>query len=149
MHKSSRMSLLITLAGSLMAAGCASTGSNDRPYSGDYANYGTIQSIQQLSSGGSSTVAGTLTGAVVGGVIGHQFGSGRGNDVATVAGAIGGAVVGHEIQENAQERRGGEFSYRIQVRMRRGGGMRTFNESDASNLRVGQEVRIEGGRIQS
>jgi len=148
MHKSSRMTLLITLACGMIAAGCATTGSNDRPYAGDYANYGTIQSIEQRSSGGSSTVAGTVTGAAVGGVIGHQFGSGRGNDVATVAGVIGGAIVGHEIQENAQERRAGEISYRIQVRMRRGG-MRTFNESDASNLRVGQEVRIEGGHIQA
>jgi len=32
--------------------------------------------------------------------------------------------------------------------MRRGG-TRTFNESDASNLRVGQEVQIEGGHIQA
>jgi uncharacterized protein YcfJ len=32
-----------------------------------------------------------LVGAVIGGVIGHQFGSGRGNDVATAAGAFIGA----------------------------------------------------------
>jgi len=32
-----------------------------------------------------------LVGAVIGGVIGHQFGSGRGNDVATAAGALIGA----------------------------------------------------------
>ena len=148
MHKSSRMTLLITLACGTMAAGCATTGSNNRPYAGGYASYGTIQSIEQLSSGGGSTVGGTVAGAAVGGVIGHQFGSGRGNDAATVAGVIGGAIVGHEIQENAQERRAVQGSYRIEVRMRRGG-MRTFTESDASNLRVGQEVRIEGGHIQA
>jgi outer membrane lipoprotein SlyB len=139
------MTLLIALACGTIAAGCASSGSNNRPYSGNYANYGTIQSIEQMSSGG-STVGGTLAGAAVGGVIGHQFGSGRGNDAATVAGAVGGAIVGHEIQENAQERRAGQ--YRIQVRMRRGG-MRTFTENDASNLRIGQEVRIEGDHIQA
>ncbi len=36
-----------------------------------------------------------LMGAIVGGVIGHQFGSGRGNDVATVAGALIGAAIGN------------------------------------------------------
>jgi outer membrane lipoprotein SlyB len=148
MHKSSRMTLLVTLACGTIAAGCASSGSNERAYAGDYANYGTIQSIEQVSPGGGSTVAGTLTGAAIGGVVGHQFGSGRGNDAATVAGAIGGAIVGHEIQENAQERQADQNSYRIQVRMRRGG-MRTVTASDASNLRVGQEVRVEGNRIQA
>lgn len=33
----------------------------------------------------------TLLGAVVGGVIGHQFGSGRGKEVATAVGAVAGA----------------------------------------------------------
>ena len=148
MHKSSRMTLLIALACGTIAAGCATSGSNNRQYAGGYANYGTIQSIQQISPREGSTAAGTVAGAVVGGVIGHQFGSGRGNDAATVAGAVGGAIVGHEIQENAQERRADGNSYRIEVRMRRGG-MRTFTESDASNLRVGQEVRIEGDHIQA
>jgi outer membrane lipoprotein SlyB len=142
------MTLPLVLTCGMLVAGCGTTGSNNRPYVGDYANYGTIQSIEQVSSGEGSTVGGTVAGAVVGGVIGHQIGSGRGNDVATVAGAVGGAIVGHEIQENAQERRAGQNSYRIEVRMRRGG-MRTITESDAGNLRVGQEVRIEGDHIQA
>lgn len=35
----------------------------------------------------------TLLGAVVGGVIGHQFGSGRGKEVATAVGAVAGAGI--------------------------------------------------------
>lgn len=35
-------------------------------------------------------IAGSVLGAVAGGVIGHQFGGGRGKDVATVVGALGG-----------------------------------------------------------
>ena len=147
MYKSSRVTLLFALACGILSAGCATSGANNRPYAGDYANYGTIQSIEQVTSGGGSTVAGTVAGAAVGGVIGHQIGSGRGNDAATVAGAIGGAIVGHDIQENAQEQQAGQNSYRIEVRMRRGG-LRTITESDAGNLRVGQEVRIEGDHIQ-
>ncbi len=38
----------------------------------------------------------TLAGAIIGGVVGHQFGSGRGNDVATVAGSLIGAAIGNE-----------------------------------------------------
>lgn len=35
-------------------------------------------------------ITGSVLGAVAGGVIGHQFGGGRGKDVATVVGALGG-----------------------------------------------------------
>lgn len=37
-------------------------------------------------------IAGSVLGAVAGGVIGHQFGGGRGRDVATVVGALGGGL---------------------------------------------------------
>lgn len=40
---------------------------------------------------GSQDPAAPLFGAIIGGVIGHQFGGGRGKDVATVAGALIGA----------------------------------------------------------
>jgi uncharacterized protein YcfJ len=43
---------------------------------------------------GKRNVAGGVIGAVIGGVIGHQFGSGRGNDVATVGGVVAGAAIG-------------------------------------------------------
>ena len=38
----------------------------------------------------------TLFGAIVGGVIGHQFGGGRGRDVATALGSVVGAAVGSD-----------------------------------------------------
>lgn len=37
-------------------------------------------------------LAGSVLGAVAGGVLGHQFGGGRGRDVATVAGAVAGVM---------------------------------------------------------
>ncbi len=37
-------------------------------------------------------IAGSVLGAVAGGVLGHQFGGGRGRDVATVAGALAGGM---------------------------------------------------------
>lgn len=48
-------------------------------------------------------LTGSVLGAVAGGVIGHQFGGGRGRDVATVVGALGGGYAGNQIQGHLQE----------------------------------------------
>lgn len=58
---------------------------------------------ERRPAGDRHQVAGTVIGAIAGGVIGHQFGRGRGRDLATVGGAVGGGVVGKEIQKNHQE----------------------------------------------
>ncbi|UDJ88080.1 glycine zipper 2TM domain-containing protein [Erwinia amylovora] len=49
-------------------------------------------------------IAGSVLGAVAGGVLGHQFGGGRGRDVATVAGALAGGYGGNQAQGALQER---------------------------------------------
>ncbi|WBM69194.1 glycine zipper 2TM domain-containing protein [Buttiauxella sp. WJP83] len=49
-------------------------------------------------------IIGSALGAVAGGVIGHQFGGGRGKDVATVVGALGGGYAGNQVQGNMQDR---------------------------------------------
>jgi uncharacterized protein YcfJ len=49
--------------------------------------------VEHRPAGGAAS---TLVGAIIGGVVGHQFGSGRGNDVATVAGTLVGAAIGND-----------------------------------------------------
>ena len=49
-------------------------------------------------------LAGSVLGAVAGGVLGHQFGGGRGRDVATVAGAVAGGYAGNQVQGGLQDR---------------------------------------------
>jgi len=49
-------------------------------------------------------IAGSVLGAVAGGVLGHQFGGGRGRDVATVAGALAGGYAGNQVQGGMQDR---------------------------------------------
>lgn len=49
-------------------------------------------------------IAGSVLGAVAGGVIGHQFGGGRGRDIATVAGALAGGYGGNQVQGALQDR---------------------------------------------
>lgn len=48
-------------------------------------------------------ILGSALGAVAGGVLGHQFGGGRGKDVATVVGALGGGYAGNQVQGAMQE----------------------------------------------
>ncbi|NVD06276.1 glycine zipper 2TM domain-containing protein [Vibrio sp. JPW-9-11-11] len=66
--------------------------------------YGEIDSVRYISQQQliQSQANGwkTLLGAVVGGVIGHQFGDGRGREVATAVGAITGAGV---VNQQAQQ----------------------------------------------
>jgi uncharacterized protein YcfJ len=75
-------------------------------------------------------------------VIGHQIGSGRGNTAATVAGAAGGALAGNEVEK----RRGGDEAYRITVQTR-DGRESTFTQDSLNGLRVGDPVRVDGGRV--
>jgi len=85
---------------------------------------------------------GTVVGGIAGGVIGHQIGSGRGNTAATIVGALGGAAVGNEIEKkNTQTTR-----YRITVRLDTGSSL-IVEETRDLNLRVGDRVRVEDGRI--
>jgi uncharacterized protein YcfJ len=74
---------------------------------------------------------GLLIGAALGGVIGHQFGGGRGQDVATVAGAMIGASMGAQHEAYASSRHRG-------VRERVG-----YEQQCQTIQDVGYEQRIE------
>lgn len=88
--------------------------SNERVYEADVTSVHAVvgQSGQHCwmergqveQSRGGRSVAGGVIGAVIGGVIGHQFGSGRGNDVATAGGVIAGAAVGSNQGRDSETR---------------------------------------------
>lgn len=109
---------------------------------GSYNDFGRVVAIDVVRGGGRSTGAGAVVGGIVGGVLGHQIGSGRGNDVATVAGAVGGAVVGNEMEK----RRDGDEQYRVVVQFR-DGREATFMQDSLNGVRVGDRVRVDGGRL--
>ena len=142
-------------AAALFAGVLAACASGPAPYSdarygdaGYYpAEFGRVVDIQNLGTvpGDSGTTgAGAVVGGVLGGVLGHQIGGGRGKDAATVAGAIGGAVVGNEVERS--RRSAGVDEYRIAVRLDRGG-TRTVVQGGLGDVRVGDRVRIENGRV--
>lgn len=152
-----KFAIVLGVVGVLVLSGCEtmntpSSASNSGTVNPDnaYPGYGVVQSVdivQQGSPGntgigGSGVGIGTIAGAVVGGVLGNQVGGGTGRTVATVAGAAGGAYVGHEL-ENRQKQRTTDV-YRVGIRMNNGA-YQTLTQSENTNLRVGDRVRIDNG----
>jgi outer membrane lipoprotein SlyB len=106
------------------------------------ASCGTVDGIFPIEQAGQGSGAGAVLGGVVGGVLGHQVGKGRGRDVATVAGAVGGAVLGNQIEKGTKTTR----SFDVRVRME-DGTFQTVRSDVEPNVRVGDKVRIENGRV--
>jgi outer membrane lipoprotein SlyB len=105
--------------------------------------FGVIEGIDYVQREGGTSGAGALIGAIAGGVIGHQIGSGGGNTVATIAGAIGGGLVGNEVE---RRRRREDEDFRIGIRME-DGSYRTVITRDDPNLRVGDKIVLDNGRV--
>ncbi len=117
----------------------------DPRYSNDVrsdSDEGRVVAIDVVRDSHRASGGGALLGGIAGGVLGHQIGSGNGNTAATVAGAVGGAVVGNEVEK----RHGGNDYYRVTVRFRNGRES-TFNEDTVGDLRVGDRVHVDNGRI--
>lgn len=103
---------------------------------------GVIGSVTPIERKGEGNAAGAILGGIVGGVLGHQVGGGRGRDAATVAGAVGGALVGNELS------RGGATVSHWEVRVRFDDGTSQMIRFDQEPpWRVGDKVRVDGGRI--
>jgi outer membrane lipoprotein SlyB len=63
--------------------------------------------------------------------------------VATIAGAIGGGLVGNEVE---RRRRREDEDFRIGIRME-DGSYRTVITRDDPNLRVGDKIVLDNGRV--
>jgi outer membrane lipoprotein SlyB len=141
---------VVALTAALPLAGCADNYYRNadygaRPVRGEYrTDYGVVEGIDYVPGdrGGPSRV-GAVVGGVAGGILGHQIGGGRGNTAATIAGAIGGAVVGNEVQ---QRNRRADEDVRVTVRMD-DGSYRSVIMADEPNVRPGDRVVIDNGRI--
>jgi len=104
---------------------------------------GVVERIEVIKKDEGNNLAGTVIGGLVGGVIGHQIGGGRGQTAATIAGAAGGAVAGNQIEKHS---RGANEVFRVTVRLD-SGGYQTVTQDDIADLRTGDRVRLEGGRV--
>jgi outer membrane lipoprotein SlyB len=62
---------------------------------------------------------------------------------ATIVGAAGGAVAGNQIERRSRR---ADETFRVTVRLNNGG-TQTVTQSDINDLRTGDRVRVEGGRV--
>ncbi len=110
-------------------------------------SYGVVTAVEHARSSGGEINggAGALIGGVIGAVLGRQVG-GRGDarTAGTFAGAVAGALIGHQVEKHRG--RGESSSARVSVQLDRGGVI-TMDGADATDLRVGERVRIENNRI--
>ncbi len=113
-----------------------------------YVEYGRVAHIEVLrseSGGYGPSGAGAVAGGVIGGVVGNQFGHGGGRAAATAIGLVGGALLGNAVEANNNAPRVQE-SYRVSIQTENGA-YRAFDVPHPGDLRVGDRVRIDSGRI--
>ena len=141
--KNYRLLGMVLAALAIGLAGCADQPS--RPYASDAATYrqGVVDRIEVVRKGDTNNIAGTIIGGIAGGLIGHQIGGGSGQTAATIVGGAGGAVAGNEVQKRT---RGANETFRVTVRYNNGA-TETIRQDDIADLRTGDRVRIDGGRI--
>ena len=113
-----------------------------------YARWGYVESVEVVPAetrpGGLGV--GAIGGAIAGGVLGTQVGHGAGRAAATVGGAVAGGVIGNEIEKRVDARHAAPTLYRFRVRMD-DGSYQTFTQETHDNIRPGDRVRVDNGRI--
>ncbi len=125
----------------ILVAGCAEPRS--RPYDSPAYRQGVVDRIEVIKKGDSNNIAVTIIRGIAGGLLGHQIGGGSGQTAATIVGGVGGAVAGNKIQ---QRTRGANETFRVTVRYKNGA-TETIRQDDISDMRTGDRVRVEGGRV--
>jgi outer membrane lipoprotein SlyB len=125
----------------IVLAGCADQ--QQRSYSSPTYSQGVVDRIEVIRKGDNNNIAGTIIGGIAGGLIGHQIGGGSGQTAATIIGGVGGAVAGNQVQ---QRTRGANETFRVTVRFDNGA-TQTIRQDDISDMRTGDKVRIDGGRV--
>jgi outer membrane lipoprotein SlyB len=112
------------------------------------ARYGYVESVEVVAGEPRSTGPGigAIGGAIAGGVLGNQVGHGSGRAAATVGGAVAGGVIGNQIEQRMKGSQNAETMYRFRVRMD-DGSYQTYTQDTHDNVRVGDRVRVDNGRV--
>jgi outer membrane lipoprotein SlyB len=134
----------ITLAATLLLAGCQSTLTGDY-YSRDDARriqtvqYGSVEATRPVVIEGTKTAVGPVAGGAVGGIAGSTVGGGKGSSIAAVVGAVAGGVAGAAAEEGLTRRQGIDITVRLD-----GGRVISVvqEQTPQSTFRVGDRVRV-------
>ena len=104
--------------------------------------YGVVSAIEKAR--GVPSGAGAAVGGVIGAVIGREIGgSGDARTAGTMIGALLGAMAGREIE---RQHGSGRDGVRVVVRLDRGG-ERSVEQADGQDLRIGDRVAVDNGRV--
>ena len=112
--------------------------------------YGRVTNVALLNRGtraSGNTGAGAVIGGVAGGLLGNTVGGGAGRIAATILGAVAGAAVGNSVENhNTPQYAYAGPVYRVWIQTD-SGVMRTYDVGANTDLRPGDRVRIDHGRI--
>ena len=139
--KNIRLTGMAIVTAAFLLTGCAEQ--QPRPYDSPVYHQGVVDRIEVIKKGDTNNVAGTILGGIAGGLLGHQVGGGSGQTAATIVGSVGGAVAGNQVQ---QRTRGSNETFRVTVRFENGA-IQTIRQDDISDMRTGDRVRVESGRV--
>jgi outer membrane lipoprotein SlyB len=143
-----RRLIMVTVLGTLVLSGCASSKSGDA-YERRQARTvqdvqgGTVESVRPVLIEGTKSGVGTAAGGVAGAVIGRG-GSGR-SDIGRAVGGVAGAVVGGVAGAAAEEGFTRERGYEIIVRLD-GGRLIAVTQSGHEEFNPGDKVHIIQGQ---
>lgn len=104
------------------------------------ATCGIVTATKVETRKGKASGAGAVGGAVVGGVVGNKVGDG--GTVSTGVGAVAGGLLGNEIEKRVKKHK-----VWVTTVIGRDGKSQNFEVEVDPALKVGDAVRIEGGRL--
>lgn len=109
-----------------------------------YASYGYVESVEVVPATRQGPGVGAIGGAVAGGVLGSRIGHGDGRILGAVGGAVVGSILGNEIEKRTNPAHPAQYRYRVRMD---DGSYQTFSQEADANVRAGDRVRVENGRV--
>lgn len=110
------------------------------------ARYGYVEAVEVIDGERRDGPGiGAIGGAIAGGVLGNQVGHGTGRAAATIGGAVIGGVIGNQVEQRVRGNQAAS-AYRFRVRMD-DGSYQTLTQEGHDNIRAGDRVRVENGRV--
>jgi outer membrane lipoprotein SlyB len=109
-----------------------------------YARYGYVDSVEVVPATQQGIGVGAVGGAIAGAVLGNTVTHGGARPVGTIGGAVVGGVIGNEIEKRVHPSQPAQYRYRVRMD---DGSYQTFSQEVDANVRSGDRVRIENGRV--
>ena len=138
--------IVLAIAASILAAGCAGPSSSGSVYTPGQAQreqtirMGVVESVRTVTIEPRQSGVGAATGGIVGGIAGSNIGGGRGSIIGSVLGAVAGGLAGQAAEGAAMRKQGIEVTVKLD-----NGELRAVTQEADENFRPGERVRLLSG----